>query len=317
MSRKWLALVLSGLLCAAPALGVAEGTAAFDAEEVAPLLNAVTTAALGSDEAVTTFAEEDTLTAAFARRIMTALAANGLASDAEALDAMLAMPLPDLSMPALTDAHLATHTLRVMSADVSEDGDAVMLMGEVLSDGETAAGRAVIELRRSETSPVGWEICRFTVDDAALEEALTEGFFAQTMVEYLNAAYGYSIQYPAIFTEDMIVETASGIQAELPDGTASFSVTRMANDGHQTMNDVLAQEQINNPGAQVSLDGVTGAGKSVLTDEEGVTHIAVFLVSEGSIYQAELNYPQAREAEFAQMVDYMMNSFSADELGLG
>ena len=191
------------------------------------------------------------------------------------------------------------------------------IIGEVMAQGEPSGRRAVIELRRSEASPMGWELCRFTVDDAALEEALTEGFFAQTMMEYLNAAYGYSIQYPAIFTEDMIVETASGIQAELPDGTASFSVARMPNDGHLTMNDVLAQEQLNNPGAKVSLDGITGAGKSFLTDEEGVTHVAVFLVSDGSIYQAELNYPQAREADFAQVSEYMMNSFSADELGLG
>lgn len=317
MSRKWLALLLSGLMCAAPLMGVAEGAAAFDANRVAPLLDAVTTAALGSDDEVTSLTEEEALTASFARRIMTALAMSGLQSDEAALDAVTAMPLPDLSMPALTDAYLTPHTLRIMSADVSEDGGAAMLIGEVMVEGEPAGRRAVIELRRSDASPVGWEICRFTVGDAALEEAMSEEFFAQTMVEYMNAAYGYSIQYPAIFTEDMIVATPSGVQAELADGSASFSVTRVENDGKLTMDEVLAQETINNPGAQVSVDEITGAGRSVLTDEEGVTHVAVFLVSEGSIYQAELNYPQAREADFAQMADYMMNSFSADELGLG
>ncbi|MCH5286102.1 MAG: hypothetical protein J1E43_01655 [Christensenellaceae bacterium] len=314
MKKRWLALMLAGMMFALPVLGMAEEPAAFDASRVAPLLDAVTSAALGADEATLSLTEEEALTEGFLLRLTKALGDNGLAADA--LSDLVAMPLP--AQGANGEAAVKALSLQVLNADMSEDGDLVMLVGEVAdAEGQLLGQRAVVELHREAASPVGWKVYRFVVGDTELEEALLESYFAKTMIEYINAACGYSIQYPAIFTEDLIVEMPSGIQAELPDGTASFSVTRMENVNGLNIDALLTEESQIAPGTQVVVDEVTGAGRSIAFDEEGFIHEAIFFVTEGYIYQAELNYPSDQAEDFMQYTDFMMNSFSADELGLG
>ena len=320
MRTKWLALVLAGMMCVGPALGIAEGAKTFDASQVAPLLNAVTSAALGAEDVLESISADEALTEEFVKRLMTALMDNGLAADKGSLGNLIAMPLPDQELS--SEAAVKHLTLQVLTADVNEDGDAVVLVGDVMvdgGDGQTRAldQRAVVELHRDAASPVGWKLYRFSLGDALIVEELTGAYFAERMIEYLNAACGYSIQYPAVFTENMIVETPNGIQAALPDESASFSVTRMDNSEGLTIDALLAREQATDASAVVSVDEVTGAGKSVVTDEEGVTHVAMFLVTEAYIYEAELNYRQDLAADYADYVNYMINSFSADELGRG
>ena len=316
MRMKWLALVLAGVMCVLPALGLAEAPAAFDATVVAPLLNAVTSAALGNQETVTYLGEEEALSEAFMKRLITGLADNGLPADRDSLSRLVAMSLPAGEIS--SGAAVEKLTLQVLTADVSEAGDAVMLVGDVKDqNGELQGQRAIVELRREDASPVGWKLYRFTVGDMLLEEALLEGFFAQATREYLNAACGYSIQYPAIFTENMIAVTATGIQAALPDESVSFAVMRVENSDGLSLDGLLALEKEADPAAVTSVDEVGGTGMSVVTDAEGVTHVAIFLVSEAYIYQAELNYPQDQAGAYESYVKYMLNSFSADELGLG
>lgn len=317
MRMKWLALLLAGVMCVSVWPGLAEGSGAFDVQRVAPLLNAVTSAALGVDEAVTLLEEEEAVTAAFAQRLSKALQAAGL--DAGAMGDLVAMALP--AQGADEGADVAQLTLQVLTTNVSGDGDAVMIVGEAVgTDGQTLNQRAVIELRQEDASPIGWKLYRFTVGDVELEEELLNGYFAETMLEYMNADCGYIIQYPAIFTEEMIVQTDTGIQAALPDETASFAVSRAVNEEGLDLDGLRQLEQANtseNVAAKVWINEDLGCVQSVVTDEEGITHAAVFLVSESYIYQAELNYPQDQAAEYEQYADYMINSFSADELGHG
>lgn len=313
MREKWLALLLAGVMCVAAMPGVAEEAAAFDAAQVAPLLNAVTAAAMSENEEAILLDEETALPDGFLSRLSKALQENGL--DANAMGDLIAMPL---NQEQNGEAIVAALTYEVITTNQSEDGEVVMLVGEALgANGETRDQRAVIELRRENASPVGWKLYRFSVGDAELEEGLLEGYIAEVMLEYVNAGYHYSIQYPAIFTEDMIVMTSTGIQAALKDDSASFNVGCMENSNGLNLEAVLKAEQENDPTAQVSVDEVTGSGKSVVTDEEGTMHVAVFLVSESYIYQAELNFPAAQAEEYAGYADYMINSFSADELGHG
>lgn len=328
MKRKWLALMMAGLMCVAPVLGMAEEQASFDASQVAPLLDAVASAALGTDAVTLNIAEDEALTEALLPMLMTALRRTGLAdgatvSDAEAQTELLAnlfaMPLPELKSAVSADAKNEALTLRVLTADVSEDGGEVKLLGDVaFAEGGSATGwRAAVILRADDKSPVGWKLCCFTVTDEALLEELTDLYFARTMMEYVNTACGYSIQYPALFSEDLIVETAAGVQAELADGTTSFSVARVENAEGLTLEALLAREQENDPATLVVVDEITGAGRSYVCDEEGIVHEAIFIVSAEYVYQAELNYPQDQAEDYALYVDYMMNSFSAEGLGVG
>lgn len=314
MKKRWLALILVGMMFVTPVLGMAEGQAAFDASQVAPLLDAVTSAVMA--EEVTNLSEAEPLTEALLARLMKALRDKGLDVNGNSLSNLIAMPFPENGLNA--EAAVQLLSLQVIHAQVNETGDTVMLVGEIAdADGEPVGPRAVAELRKEAASPVGWKLYRFTMVDVALEEELLEGYFNQTMIEYVNAICGYSIQYPAIFAEDQIVETTGGIQAELSDGTASFSVARVENVGGLPMDAILTQETQNVPGTKVAVDEVTGAGRSILIDEEGIAHEAIFLVTEAYVYQAELNYPVDQAEDFAMYVEYMMNSFTVDELGLG
>lgn len=311
MSKRWLALALAGLMCVAPWLGMAEQ--AFDVAQAQPLLDAVATAAMSAPEELRELKGDEPMPSAFLSGLLAALEANGLPADPEAVSGMFAMALPEIP----DAADVAPVAMTVLTADVSEDGDAVMLVGTITAEEGGEPLSAIVELHQDEASPVGWKIYRFSMNDMQLVEDITGGFFAATMVEYINAACGYSIQYPAIFGEALIIENVNGIQAELEDGTASFSVTRLDNADGLTMEALLAAEQEADPTAEVTVDEITGSGRSVVTDEEGITHVAIFLVSGQYIYQAELNYAQDQAEIYAQYVDYMVNSFSADELGQG
>lgn len=316
MRVKWLALLMAAVLCAAIVPGMAESAEAFDSAQVAPLLNAVTSAALGANDAVMLLEEEEVLPEAFLPRLAKALEANGL--DANAAGSLIAMTLPAQSGEA---ADVAALTFEVLTVNQSGDGDAVMLAGEALgADGQALDQRVVVELRREDASPVGWKLYRFTVGDTALEEELLEGYFTETMMEYVNADCGYIIQYPAIFTEEMVVQTATGIQAALPDESASFAVSRVENSEGLTLDTLLQREQAKNPASELPLAWINeemGNVQSLETDEDGIVHAAVFLVSENYIYQAELNFPEDQTEEYTSYADYMINSFSADELGHG
>ena len=317
MKKKWLALALAGMLSIAPALGLAESVEDFDPSQVQPLLDAVTSAALGAEETVETLGEDTAVTEDFLIRLLKALKDYGIEADADTLNHLIAMPLSTGNASA--EAAVELLTLRVLTADVSEAGDAVMLIGEVVDNSGQAlpeAGQVVIELRADAASPVGWKLYRFTLNDSALLEAVTESYLAGLTVEYINTAFGYSIQYPAIFPQEQITEIPTGIQAALADDSASFSVSRLDNANSLTLDALLEQEQAMNPGTEIFVNEITGSGFSVFHDET-VTHIAIYLVSDAYIYQAELNYLSALEEEFAQYAQYMLNSFSADELGLG
>lgn len=316
MKMKWLALLVAAALSAAIMPGMAEGAAAFDASQVAPLLNAVTSAALSGDEEVVLLEDEEAPPEAFLPRLKKSLEANGL--DAGAAGSLVAMALPSESGEA---ADVAALTLEVLTVNQSGDGEAAMLVGEALdADGQALNRRAVVELRRDDASPVGWKLYRFTVGDTALEEELLEGYFSETMMEYVNAECGYIIQYPAIFTENMIVQTATGIQAALPDDSASFAVSRVENTEGLTLETLLQRELDKDPVRELPqawINEEMGNVQSLEADEEGIVHAAVFLVSESYIYQAELNFPEDQTEEYISYADYMINSFSADELGHG
>lgn len=314
--RSWLALWLAAALCVAPGIGLAD----FDAQSVEPLVTAVASAAAGAS--VDAFAQDDQLTEAFAAGVLAQLVAQGVttaetAADPAAAEALLESLLAvDAPQTTAADA-AATLPVAVLAVDASEDGEAAMLVAQLGE--EEDAPRAAVELRKDETSPVGWKLYRFTTEDAALIEAVMTAQLTREMQEYVNAACAYSIQYPSLFTEDMIQDKpdGSGIEATLPDESASFSVSRVENAEKLTLEALLEREKAAEIPAETAVNAELGYGTSLVTDEEGYTHAAIFYVTEAYIYEAELNYLAAQAESYAPYVEIMINSFMIDELGAG
>ena len=177
--------------------------------------------------------------------------------------------------------------------------------------------RAVIDLRRSADAPCGWQVYAFSLEAELEMETAAQDYFTKTMTEYMNPELGFSLQYPAVFSEDCVRETASGVEGRLQDGTASFLAERTANDAAWTLETLIAQKKQENPAAETNINEVSGCGRQLTALEGGGTRMDLYIVTEAWVYHAQLCYDATLAKDFALYSDYMMNSFMADELGLG
>ena len=70
------------------------------------------------------------------------------------------------------------------------------------------------------------------------------------------------------------------------------------------------------PDADTLINEISGCGR-VVTQQDGRTVVDIYIVTSQWVYQAQLSYANSLAMDFSLYSDYMMNSFSADELGIG
>ena len=325
--KRLLAWLLA--LCLAAPAALAE---TIDYAQVWPLVNATATAVMLAGENIS---PENTMSAALVQRLLQAGVQQGLidesAQDAawqeSYLAAAYAAPFAAIGDTAEAEDY-AYYGVRLMAMDESDDDSAVRLLGDVyqaddclenLTDEQYARvqwldRRAVVELRRSAAAPGGWQVYSFSLDAEWEMEQAAQDYFASAMAEYVNAEWGFSMQYPAVFTEEHVTVGENGISGELPE--ASFSVTRLVNDQGWTIESLLEARKQETPGAETNINDMTGCGRLTVS-AGGQVQVVILAVTQGYIYQAEVRYQQSQAKDFALYCDYMMNSFTVDELGLG
>lgn len=221
--------------------------------------------------------------------------------------------------------------VRPMAIDESDDGRAVRILGDIYhADGpldtlsmdqyarvQWLDRRAVVELRaypEYPEAPTGWRIASFVLDAEWEMEDAAQSYFAETMAEYVNTEWGFSMQYPAVFGEECITMEENGIAGVLPE--ASFRVERLENADGWTTETLLDRYKQETPGAEANMNDITGCGKLVAVTEHQV-QVRILVVTEMYIYQAQLNYDESLSKDFSLYSDYMINSFTVDEMGLG
>ncbi|MGN0779709.1 MAG: hypothetical protein ACI4MJ_11205 [Aristaeellaceae bacterium] len=221
--------------------------------------------------------------------------------------------------------------VRPMASDMSAEGDAVVLYGDLYQADKPLSAmteeeymrvtwldrRAVAELRKDADAPNGWKLYSFSLEAELMMEEAAQSYFADTMVEYMNADLGFALQYPAVFTEDTLTEDANGIAGTLADGSASFYARRRANEDGYILSSYMAQLMQEAPGASVAINEASESGRLIRQWEDGMTQVDIVIVTDRWIYEAQLCYAPALAADFALYSDYMTNSFMADELGIG
>lgn len=215
--------------------------------------------------------------------------------------------------------------VRPMAVDASETGDAVRILGDVylaadqlekLSDAEYEQTvwldrRAVVELRKMDS---GWAVTSFSLDTEWEMEQAAQDYFTSMMVEYVNTELGYAIQYPAVFGEEQVEITATGIAGKIEG--AAFWVECLPNEDAWTPETLLESKKQETPGAETNMDINTGMVQ-LYTAGEGERIVYMAFVTSTRIYQAELRYDQSLVQEFLHYAEYMINSFTADEMGNG
>lgn len=215
--------------------------------------------------------------------------------------------------------------VRPMAVDESDDGRAVRILGDVyLADAqleqltqeqygqvEWLDRRAVVELRWENEA---WQVTSFSLDAELEMEQVAQEYFNSTMVEYVNPEMGFSILYPAVFGEDAVTVEANGLSGQVEG--ASFRVSCMANEAGWTTESFMANQKQETPGAETNMNDITGTGR-LIVHGDGETLVCFIIVTPECVYQAELRYDQNLSKDFSLYSDYMMHSFTVDEMGLG
>lgn len=316
MRHSLIALLLALLLL--PGLALAQ-----DLDEGGyTILDVAATASLAPDGTLEGFDEGQTVPEGFAQRFLLSFGVGTMESAQERrdyLDDFIAAPLPDLAQID-EKAALTMAGLQVMSIDMDEDGDAAMVIGQLYAiDAQQHMryldARAVAEIQRSDASPLGWQLHRFAIGQELLMEDAAQEYFSGMTVEYYNANCGFAIQYPAIFPEESILEDQTGVSAALAEAGVSFFARR--EEKTQTIDALLKEKKQEIPTLETNKDEMTGCVRTRCVTGEGQVVIDFYLEGESAVYHAGLAFPEEAQAEYAPYVEYMMNSLTADELGLG
>ena len=216
-----------------------------------------------------------------------------------------------------------------MASTMSVDGNSAVVIGNMYSASgridtlpvEQAASvtwldiRATVHLKKNDAAPGGWQVTSFTTGDEIETEAETADYFAGKMMEYLSTSLGMSVMYPAYFGDCTVEEAVNGMSVHKADGKASFSVYRNQRGSTESLESIAAELQA--AGYTTTVLAEHGGVRGDKTDTNGRVTVRCILLSDTARYEATLEYDASLAAEFSLYATYMVNSFSADELGLG
>ncbi|MDD3213085.1 MAG: hypothetical protein PHY64_05400 [Eubacteriales bacterium] len=177
--------------------------------------------------------------------------------------------------------------------------------------------RAVYTFREDAAAMNGYLLTGFSVgSELNMEEAMqdyTEGI----LVEYINSSLGFSILYPSVFTDDMLVESEDGVSASLPDGSVSFSVHRTDNTTNANLSDYIEVIANGIANSKYTLYEEFSAATVTYDTDAGFTVFDAYIVTDKYIYQAELSYKKELASTYSMYTAYLENSFSVDSVSVG
>lgn len=233
--------------------------------------------------------------------------------------------------PELGGAYLG---FRPVTSQMNDEGDAIIIIGDLyrakaqvytLSPAEYGKAqwldrRAVVILRRDQSATPGWSLEDITYDEQLQMEDAVSRYFADTMSSWVSDEGECSLQYPAVFgvlkpSKDS--DGCTGVSAALPDGTASFFIGSRANTDQtlSTMDEAMRQK---NPTAEFTRNDASGVLRVTSLSADGARVTAdYFIVTGPAVYHAVMSWDASLNADYLRYSDYVMNSFCADELGIG
>ena len=342
--RKVISLVAA--LCLALTAGagaLAEGTQDMaDFEALTPLMDLVCAASQYSPNAPESVPGADgvltvSFTDAFFKVGQTYGAEVGVTADmitdtnaqAELLGKIFAAQLPQLEPVVMTDDVNGFIGFHPVTVNPGADNSTVQIIGEIyLADKPmremTEADysniqwleRAVFTFQSDSTALNGFRLMGYSVGtDLSLEDAM-QGYFDQIAVEY-ESHLGFTLLYPAVFTDDLLVESDDGVSAELPDGSASFMAKRIDNTNGANLTDYVGIIANGITGSSSTINEESQYGTVAYTTEDGYYVFEVYIVTDRYIYQAQLRFLSTLMSQYSMYTSYLENSFVANELYQG
>lgn len=251
------------------------------------------------------------------------------AAQAELLGKLFAAQLPELAPVVGGDDVNGFIGFHPVSVKNGADGASVQIIGEMyladkpmreMTEAEYAnielIDRAAFTFEQDATAMNGFRLTGFSVGtDLALEEVM-QVYDEEICVEY-ESKLGFSLLYPSVFTDDLLVENEDGVSAELADGSASFFAKCVPNANGDSLTDYVSIVANGITNSVSTVDEELQCGTVTYTTEDGFTVFDVYVVTEDAIYQAELRYQTALANQFVIYNSYLKNSFAVNELSQG
>lgn len=253
---------------------------------------------------------------------------NDTAAQAEMLGQIFAARIPELQAITLaeTDGYIGFQPVLVNGG---ADGQSVQIIGEIylaekpmrqMTEADYTTinwiERAVFTFQNDASALNGFRLNGYSVGtDLSIEEAM-QGYFEEIAVEY-NSNLGFTVLYPSVFADELLIEDENGVSAQMPDGSASFFAKRAENSNGVSLTDYVT----------IVANGITGSvanvyedmqyGTVAYTTQDGYAVFEVYIVTGSHIYQAQLNYLTSLMSEFGMYNAYLENSFVVNELSQG
>lgn len=331
--------LLAGNLVAAGAETAAPG---MDWDTLDPLMDLVACAAMSAgDEPESVGNEETTLTPAFIASFFNcgltadpSLGLNeGMLTNTEqqtaALTHFFAAKLPALESIAKTLP--GNGYIGFMSVEMNAlDADNMQLLGEVYRADKPMAqmtpddyqnvqwlDRAVFSFRKDAAAYQGQRLTGFAVGTELSTGDAIQAYTDSILVEYINTTLGFSVLYPSVFTDEMLVEDGDGVSARLPDDSVSFFVRRTQNATAANLAEYTGVIAQGIPGAKYALNEAVNYATIMYNTQDGYTVFDMYIITDKYIYQAELSFLKNLAYTYQMYTAYLENSFAVDEVSMG
>jgi len=313
---------------------------AYDA--LIPFMDLVGSAAMTADDEPEVIGNEETTLSAL---YISAFFNNGLAADASLgistelftdtakqtayLSQYFAAQLPDAETIVETTPISGYIGFEPITVTTLENGE-VQLVGEVywgtkpikdMSADDYRSiqwlDRGIYTFRSDANAPNGYLLTGFSVGSELNMEVVMQTYTETILMEYINTSLGFSVLYPGVFTDDLLVEEDNGVSAALPDGSANFFVRRAENATNANLADYIGVIADGIDGAQSTLHEEFSSASVTYDTEDGNTVFDIYIVTDKYIYQAELSYKQEYASTFSMYTAYLENSFSVNAVSVG
>lgn len=245
------------------------------------------------------------------------------------LTTIFAAQMPTLSTVVAADSEAKYIGFRPGTVNNTGENQSIQVVGEIYT-----ADKAIKDMTDDEFAGIQWldrGIFTFQSDASALNGFRLTGFSsgtdlnmeevfmsytADTVTEY-TSAQGFTISFPAVFDDAMLKEDANGVSAELPDKTASFFARRTDNTDKSVLDSYVKKLADGIQGATYVVNEQNNYGTVTYTGTDGYVYFDIYIVTETSIYQAELKYQKSLGSQYSMYISYIENSFVVDEVAAG
>ena len=338
----WLLVVCLMLGCAGNALAE-EGTVPSDFGPMEPLMDLVAGAALVANEEPQPIAGSEGLLSPEFVSSFFSLGVNGnpvlgitedfladTAKQAEYLGKVFKAGAPELAQIQKADPINGYIGFRAVTVNTAAETGGIQIVGEVywapkpismLTDAEYAEVEwqepAIFTLEPDAAAMNGFRIAGFSQGTELKMEEVVQGYFDAILVEYVNTSLGFSVQYPSVFTDDLLMEHGNGFVATLPDGNVSVSAKRIDNVDNVDLATYVSAISEGIESSKVQINPEIQNATLTYTTAEGNIVFNVYVVTDQHIYQTELSYPKQLNGEYHMYTTYMQNSFIVDEVSVG